>query len=150
MVLDNIKEKCSNEYTFIKAYPSKSGRISTHSYFDLKCNTCGRMLHITYGNFYRNGVRCTCRLKENLKNLLGARNKKGSGSKPVIFIENLLKSNNIKYEREKMFSWLKFQKEMRLDFFLPDLNIAIEYDGIQHVSSDHSNIFTKDSINLQK
>lgn len=36
---------------------------------------------------------------------------------------------NIKYERYKKFSWLKKQN---LDFYLPDYNIAIECQGIQH------------------
>lgn len=41
----------------------------------------------------------------------------------------LLEHNNIKYEKEKLFDWLGKQ---RLDFYLPDYNIAIECQGIQH------------------
>lgn len=40
-----------------------------------------------------------------------------------------LKENNIKFKQQKMFNWLGLQ---RLDFYLPDYNIAIECQGIQH------------------
>lgn len=42
-----------------------------------------------------------------------------------IFLDN----NGIKYEEEKKFEWLGL---LRLDFYLPDYNIAIECQGIQH------------------
>lgn len=44
----------------------------------------------------------------------------------------ILKNNNIKYEQEKSFSWLRFKKKMYLDFYLPEYNIAIECQGGQH------------------
>lgn len=40
-----------------------------------------------------------------------------------------LKAHGIKYEREKMFDWMG---RKRLDFYLPDYNIAIECQGVQH------------------
>ena len=50
-------------------------------------------------------------------------------SKSVKILEEWLLEENIRFEREKMFPWLNRQ---RLDFFLPDYNIAIEYQGEQH------------------
>ena len=44
-------------------------------------------------------------------------------------IETLLKSYHIKYERQKRFNWLGKQS---LDFYLPEYNIGIECQGIQH------------------
>lgn len=44
-------------------------------------------------------------------------------------IRILLEKNNIKYEYQKRFKWLGKQS---LDFYLPDYNIAIECQGIQH------------------
>jgi len=44
----------------------------------------------------------------------------------------LLQQYGIKHEREKRFDWLKQKKRLRLDFYLPDYNIAIECQGIQH------------------
>jgi hypothetical protein len=44
----------------------------------------------------------------------------------------LLERNNIQFEKEKKFDWLKYESNMRLDFYLPELNIAIECHGPQH------------------
>ena len=44
----------------------------------------------------------------------------------------LLERNDIKFEKEKKFKWLKYKSNMRLDFYLPELNIAIECQGPQH------------------
>lgn len=44
-------------------------------------------------------------------------------------IEFELQNNDIKYEREKHFKWLG---KKSLDFYLPDYNIAIECQGVQH------------------
>lgn len=43
-----------------------------------------------------------------------------------------LKENKINFEEQKMFDWMGKQK---LDFFLPDYNIAIECQGGQHYQS---------------
>ena len=40
--------------------------------------------------------------------------------------------NNIKYEREKRFDWLKSNAKLPLDFYLPEYNVAIECQGDQH------------------
>ena len=45
---------------------------------------------------------------------------------------NYLIEHNIKIETEKTFKWLKRISNLRLDFFLPEYNIAIEVQGIQH------------------
>ena len=44
----------------------------------------------------------------------------------------LLKENNIIFEEQKTFEWLKYKSKLRLDFYLPDYNIAIECQGKQH------------------
>ena len=44
-------------------------------------------------------------------------------------ISKILKDNNIKYYSEYTFNGLP---KRRYDFYLPDLNIAIEFDGPQH------------------
>lgn len=50
------------------------------------------------------------------------------------FIYNILKSNNINFQTEATFDWLLSDTgyNMFLDFYIPDKNIAIEYDGKQH------------------
>lgn len=49
-----------------------------------------------------------------------------------IKIENILNINNINFEKQKKFDWLGRQS---LDFYLPQYNIAIECQGIQHFKS---------------
>ena len=52
-----------------------------------------------------------------------------------IIIENLLKQNNIQYQKEQIFSDLyndKTGQYFRFDFYLIDKNIIIEFDGEQH------------------
>ena len=44
----------------------------------------------------------------------------------------LLKSLNIKFEREFSFDDCKDFRKLRFDFYLPEYNICIEYDGKQH------------------
>ena len=46
-----------------------------------------------------------------------------------------LNNNNIKYERQKTFKNLKYKQNLYFDFYLPEYNICIEYDGEQHFKS---------------
>ena len=48
------------------------------------------------------------------------------------FIRNYLDNNNIKYEPQKRFKELKDKTYLSYDFYLPDYNMLIEYQGIQH------------------
>ena len=65
------------------------------------------------------------------------------------YLENdvlqMLKAKGIKYKREQMFSWMG---KKRLDFYLPDENIAIECQGVQHFYKYGAN--DKDLKNRQK
>lgn len=45
---------------------------------------------------------------------------------------SLLDTNNITYERQKTFEWLKIKAHLKLDFYLPQYSIAIECQGDQH------------------
>lgn len=47
-------------------------------------------------------------------------------------IESFLKEENIKYEMQKKFSWLKYKSPLSLDFYLPEYYVAIECQGEQH------------------
>ena len=44
----------------------------------------------------------------------------------------LLEKNQIDYEEQKTFEWLKFKKPQFLDFYIPKCKIAIECQGEQH------------------
>ena len=47
-------------------------------------------------------------------------------------MRQFLIKNNIEFEQEYSFKWLRNKKKLFLDFFLPDYNIAIECQGKQH------------------
>jgi len=48
------------------------------------------------------------------------------------YILNRLKQNNIKFETQKRFEECRNKIHLPFDFYLPDFNICIEYDGIIH------------------
>jgi len=50
-------------------------------------------------------------------------------------VNNLLKLNNIEFVEQKKFEWLRYHNPLRLDFYLPKYNIAIECQGKQHFNS---------------
>ena len=47
-------------------------------------------------------------------------------------ISNFLKDKNIKYTRQKKFDNCKYKYRLPFDFYLPDHNICIEFDGKHH------------------
>ena len=79
---------------------------------------------------------------------------KAKKSKPVMSygedaVAKYLLKNNIAFIREKEFKDLfnpQTYAKLRLDFYLPSLQIAIEYDGVQHFKVNNLN---KTEENLQ-
>lgn len=67
-----------------------------------------------------------------------------------IKIEQLLKENNIEYELEKTFLDLKGKNNVpfRFDFYLPQYNRLVEFDGIQHYKERE--IFSDSLETIQK
>ncbi len=51
-------------------------------------------------------------------------------------IKTFLENNKIPFEKEKTFDGCSNLKKLRFDFYLPDHNICIEYDGILHYKSN--------------
>lgn len=47
-------------------------------------------------------------------------------------VRSMLNEKNIEYEEQKAFPWLKSKGNLRIDFFLPYYNVAIECQGEQH------------------
>lgn len=98
---------------------SKSDKTdsSRRTYWNCLCK-CGNITTVT-GAHLRSGntKSCGCLIsKGNLK------------------IGELLRANNIEYIAEKFFSDLqgKQGRYLRFDFFIPQLNTVIEYQGVQH------------------
>lgn len=57
-----------------------------------------------------------------------------ANSKGEVVIREILKQNNICFEEQKQYEDLKAPSGnyFKFDFYLPDYNCCIEYDGIQH------------------
>lgn len=71
-------------------------------------------------------------------------------------ISTILKQNNIIFEKEKTFSSCRFpetNKLARFDFYLPDFNVLIEFDGKQHYigwNGEQENLQTIQNRDLYK
>ena len=49
-----------------------------------------------------------------------------------MFIRKVLVENNIEFEEHKIFPECRNVLPLPFDFYLPDFNLLIEFDGIQH------------------
>lgn len=86
----------------------------------IKCGECKNNVFITSlcGYIYDKTTRCRmCSYKTS------------SGEK---IIEQFLKEHNILFEAEKRFANCKDKRPLPFDFYLPEYNICIEFDGQQH------------------
>jgi very-short-patch-repair endonuclease/Zn ribbon nucleic-acid-binding protein len=104
----------SNDYKFLDEYINDKTKIR------VKHLKCDHIYEVRPGDFIR-GRRCPkCKNKE---------------SRATMFIENFLINNKIPYNKEAQFNGVKSLKNhqlFRFDFYIEDLNLIIEYDGIQH------------------
>lgn len=105
-------KKGRNYYTEEEAY-SIAKKYETKIELYLNDNQC-------YHFLYRHDLLKNCTWFKDLKSLLEKN------------IERFLIKNNIKFETQKKFEWLRYKKKQSLDFFLPDYNVAIECQGKQH------------------
>lgn len=104
-----VKKMVSDDYTFIDKYVNASTKLRC------KHNKCGFVFKVCPRDFYK-GSGCP----------------KCKSSKGERFIKSYLDLLKCPYKQEFTFSSLKDKNELRFDFYLPTLNICIEYDGIQH------------------
>ncbi len=58
-----------------------------------------------------------------------------SQSKLESSTRDFLVENGIEFVEQKGFDWLRYKNPMKLDFYLPEYNVAIECQGIQHFES---------------
>jgi hypothetical protein len=64
-------------------------------------------------------------------------------------ISIFLKNENINFEREKRFYDCRNILPLPFDFFLPELNTCIEFDGAQHFRQN-TDFFTENLIEIKK
>lgn len=92
-----------------------SNFIDKKSEISCKCNRCEHIFSALPMDLL-NGIHCS----------------RCSASYGEQSIMDYLDSANIKYVREKTFPNCKHYKPLRFDFYLPDYDAVIEYDGKQH------------------
>ena len=104
----------NNNYNFIEF-------INYKSYLSRIKISCGKhgTYEVDFGNF-KNGFRCPYCNMESIES---------KGEKEV---EKILKKFNVKYNKQHTFDDCKYKKYLPFDFYLPDFNIIIEYDGEYH------------------
>lgn len=118
-VIDLVGQRFGKLVVVEKA-PNPSGGRNRHTYWYCDCD-CGNKHILKDGqNLKRNlTISCGC---------IGT-------SKGEYLIEEMLIFNNISFEKEKTFDTCIFEdsgKKARFDFYLPEYNIIIEFDGYQH------------------
>lgn len=114
----DLKEVSGGSFKALGRYVNSSVRIP-FLHVD-----CGRVSEVAPSRFLGNPT-CTHCLKESYS----------GGSYGEKAVADVLDSLSIEYSREHTFEYLG---RKRYDFFIPSLNIAIEYDGEQHFKAvDH-------------
>ena len=98
----------------------------------------------------------TCKVhgdfKQNVNKHIGDKNgcPKCRSSHGEILISKILDSLNIKYESQKRFSDCRHKKPLPFDFYLPDYNTCIEYQGEQHYRTSAIWGFTQERLEMQQ
>ena len=92
---------------------------------------------VKYKNSKKNKIEIICK-KHGIFQQTPYEHKKGSGcpicneSKGERNIRFILDNKNIKYKYQKKFKDCKYKSILSFDFYLPEYNLCIEFDGEQH------------------
>ncbi|MFA5585603.1 MAG: hypothetical protein WDA02_03540 [Saccharofermentanales bacterium] len=92
---------------------------------------------VEYKNSRKNKIKIICK-KHGIFEQTPYEHKKGSGcpicneSKGERNIRFILDNKNIKYKYQKKFKDCKYKSILSFDFYLPEYNLCIEFDGVQH------------------
>lgn len=105
-----ISENANRNISILGNYVNSTTKIK------YKCKTCGSIYEAKPYSLINGSCRC----------------KKCQCSSGERKVANFLDDNNIQYQREYIFQGCFDKKPLRFDFYIPSMNIAIEYDGIQH------------------
>lgn len=122
--------KCAEENKFLtkEEFVNRANKIHNGKYsYDnlIYTKMADKLSYITcpiHGDFEQMGT----------NHLLGCGCPKCNNSKLELEINKLLTEKGVEFEEQKMFEWLKNEKKLTLDFYLPQHNIAIECQGKQH------------------
>lgn len=118
-VKSRIKTLCEKYgFIFVKFKNKENKYYNNKTKIILKCIKCNELVEVSCNKFFNRGyfycIKC---------------NNKSIGEKNI---KDFLLKENIIFNEQKTFDWLKYKGFLRLDFYLPQHNIGIEYQGIQH------------------
>ena len=130
LTTDEFKEVLYNKYGNL--YTVESEYTGTKNKILIKHTTCGQIFKTTPWNMVR-GRGC---------------NKCNTMSKGEVLISNILESNNIDFKLHAFFDGLEDINKLSYDFYIPKLDILIEYQGIQHYKPNE--LFGVDYFDTQK
>lgn len=118
-----------NEYTFLDPYVSRTTKIR------VKHNKCGNVYSVAPGTFLQDHGCPFCY--------------QHGSSKGNTWIDDILTSYNINFKREYRFDDLVDRRTLPFDFYLPDIDLCIEYDGMQHTNVS-SKYYSKNTVKHDK
>lgn len=97
---------------------SKTRYINNHTHIIITCPEHGDFVQLPHNHL--NGYGCPYCTQSKLE----------------VKFKNFLILNNISFIEQATWDWLVFINNQRVDFYLPDLGIAVECQGIQHFLSN--------------
>lgn len=111
-------------YKLNKNIKITSKYINAHTNIDVKCLLCGKIWHSKPHNILTKGVICTCQQQSSM-------------SKGELKIAEILDKHSINYYFQQRFEGLVGVNNgfLSYDFYLPDYNLLIEFQGEQHYRS---------------
>jgi hypothetical protein len=120
LITTNIASQIINQicvdknFTFIGFKNGVYNNINTR--LIMQCNKCNREWEVSYTKLIHKGTGCPYCIE--------------SAGENKIF--KFLKDKNVKFYRQHRFDNCRNKRKLPFDFYLPDYNICIEYDGEQH------------------
>lgn len=114
--------------------------------WECKCD-CGKYTNVRASDLITGNTKsCGCLRDEiAIKNLIKQQNEPSKGEQ---VIAKILTNNHIRFETEKSFNDDKRIARYRFDFYLPDQNACIEFQGMQHMQ--YSSFFYKKRSDFTK
>lgn len=117
-----IAKKLTHSQEYVEKYIKDYGDTLVSHYINMaskiyvKCGICCNIFNLTFSSYKSSMTRCSCITK----------------SKGERKVEEYLNKHNIRYEAQKTFPGCKRKIALRFDYYLPDYDVLIEFDGSIH------------------
>lgn len=107
---EKLKELYGNEYSLLSEYKRANKMVK------IRHNVCGYEWNTNATNFIQGKSHCP-------------RCQESSGERTI---SQILDAKHVKYIQQYVFDDCRYKRPLPFDFYLPDYNLCIEYDGKQH------------------